>query len=283
MKQDEKLKRQAEKYVKKHSKDKKEPGKISFPYVVILIICVLAIGGSSAYMYKMYGKRGKAVKTYESMQTEVNDNNKDNKDVKKETEKEYDVPEKNLDFAKLKEENPDIYAWIYIPETNVDYPLVQHPTNDTYYLMHNLDGSYGYPACLYTEKANAKDFSDKNTVIYGHDMQDGSMFKTLHKFEDRAFFDANEFIYVYTENTTYVYKVYAAYKYSNIHLLNGIDTSTNENFLSYIRDSINTANVTGFVRNDISFDENSKLITLSTCQGYVSEQRYLVQGVLVQQ
>ena len=69
-----------------------------------------------------------------------------------------------VDFDKLQTEtNADIYAWIYIPDTNIDYPVLQHPTDDTRYLNYNIDGSKGYPGCIYTEKANAKDFSDFNT------------------------------------------------------------------------------------------------------------------------
>ena len=101
------------------------------------------------------------------------------------------IPEKNIDWAELKSENPDIYAWIYIPGTNVDYPILQHPDEKSYYLDHNIDGSEGYPGCIYTQNVNSKDWMDPNTVIYGHNMNDGSMFHDLHKFEDNAFFDEN--------------------------------------------------------------------------------------------
>ena len=61
---------------------------------------------------------------------------------KTEDEEKYNIPEKNLDFENLRTtQNADIYAWINIPETNVDYPIVQNPTDDFFYLMHNLDGS----------------------------------------------------------------------------------------------------------------------------------------------
>ena len=69
----------------------------------------------------------------------------------------------------------------------MNYPIVQS-AYDSYYLNHMIDGKEGYPGSIYTEKINAKTFSDFNTVIYGHDMKDGSMFKDLHKFEDATFF-----------------------------------------------------------------------------------------------
>ena len=58
-----------------------------------------------------------------------------------------------------------MYAWIYVPGTNVDYPVLQHPTDDAYYLEHNMDGSKGLPGCIYTESVNTKDFTDR-TLFY---------------------------------------------------------------------------------------------------------------------
>ena len=68
-------------------------------------------------------------------------------------------------FEELQAVNPDIYAWITVPGTVIDYPILQHASDNTYYLMHNIDGSYGYPGCIYTENMNSKDFTDNNTVI----------------------------------------------------------------------------------------------------------------------
>ena len=62
-------------------------------------------------------------------------------------------------FEELQAVNPDIYAWITVPGTVIDYPILQHASDNTYYLMHNIDGSYGYPGCIYTENMNSKDFT----------------------------------------------------------------------------------------------------------------------------
>lgn len=102
------------------------------------------------------------------------------------------------DFGQLHEQNEDIYAWIVVPGTQVDYPLLQSET-DNYYLDYNLDHIKGYPGCIYTNQCNRKDFSDYNTVLYGHNMKNGSMFGSIHSFEDETFFDGHPYIYVYTE------------------------------------------------------------------------------------
>lgn len=263
----------------------KEKTQFKFKIVVysILLIVFVAIFGYCTFELGMkYGNRKEAKKNMTELQSSVNDVD-ETTTPKTEDEEKYNIPEKNLDFENLRAtQNADIYAWINIPETNVDYPIVQNPTDDFFYLMHNLDGSYGYPGCLYTELQNSKDFTDKNTVIYGHDMSDGTMFKTLHNFEDQSFFDSHRYIYVYTEAKTYVYEIFAAYTFSSIHLLNGYDISTDESFIYYVNEALATAHQTGHVREGIDIDgATSKIITLSTCEGMSKNQRYLVQGVLV--
>ena len=59
--------------------------------------------------------------------------------------------------------NPDVYAWITVPGTEIEYPILQHPSDNSYYFMHNIDGSYGYPGCIYTENLNSKDFTDNKS------------------------------------------------------------------------------------------------------------------------
>ena len=92
-----------------------------------------------------------------------------------------------VDWEGLREVNTDVYAWITVPGTVIDYPILQHATDNTYYLYYNIDGSYGYPGCIYTENLNSKDFTDNNTVIYGHNMKDGTMFTDLLKTDIRKY------------------------------------------------------------------------------------------------
>ena len=85
------------------------------------------------------------------------------------------------DFRALKAQNPDIYAWLYIPGTDINYPVCQS-TNDVYYLTHNTQGGLDANGALYTESAyNGKGFTDPVTVIYGHNMRSGKMFGNLEE------------------------------------------------------------------------------------------------------
>lgn len=127
-----------------------------------------------------------------------------------------------IDFKALKEINPDIYAWIVIEDTAIDYPVACREGDDTFYLHHDLYGDPKYAGCIYSEDKNAKDFSDPLTVLYGHNMRNGSMFQNLHKFENPEFFDKHPEFYVYTANHRYTYRVFAAYAFDNRHLLNAL-------------------------------------------------------------
>ena len=147
---------------------------------ILFAICVIVAGIAIGYLILYYTKLVKNEKKYDEVVKEV---------VKEEVKKEpqEDAYTSPIDFKKLQEQNPDVYAWIEIPGTNVNYPIMRHPTDDAYYLDHTIDGTAGLPGSIYTENYNNKEFTDFNTVIYGHDMRDGTMFKDLHKYEDEEF------------------------------------------------------------------------------------------------
>lgn len=191
------------------------------------------------------------------------------------------VPEKNLDWEKLWDTNEHIYGWIYIPNTNVDYPVLQHPTDDSYYLDYNLDGSKGYPGCIYSEhRYNSTNWDDFNTLLYGHNMKNGTMFKTLHYFEDSKFFEENRYIYIYTPEHTYVYDIFGAYTYSNKHILATYHFQTDTNRQTYLDEVFAIRDMSAHFREGVEVTPEDYLLTLTTCTGN-SSTRYLVQGVLV--
>ena len=179
--------------------------------IILMLILIVILGKWGYGKYVEY----RSAKLYEDMMNQVNNTSDNNQqpaegmDTEVNTEEinteetdtedsslpdDVDIPQKNLDWESMHGLNKDIYAWITIPNTQIDYPILQHETDDSYYLSHNMDGSKGYPGCIYTEKANYKDFLDFNTVIYGHNMKSGMMFRNLHDFEDRTFFDNNKYI-----------------------------------------------------------------------------------------
>lgn len=191
-----------------------------------------------------------------------------------------DIPDKEPDFASLQAEvNPDIYAWVYIPDSTIDYPILQHPEDNSYYLNYNIDGSKGRPGCIYTENYNTKDFTDHNTVVYGHNMRNGTMFAGLHSYEDSEFFQSHPYIYIYTPEEVFVYRVFGAYEFSNIHLLAGYDTTTEEGFGAYLKDVKEVRSMNCNFDRVEEVTEQDRILTLSTCAKNKPDSRYLVQGV----
>ena len=197
------------------------------------------------------------------------------------------IPEKEVDFAALKEEvNEDIYAWIYIPDSDIDYPVLQHPTDNAFYLEYNIDGSKGRPGCIYTEDYNSKDFTDPNTVIYGHNITSSTkpgttMFHDLHKFEDSKYFEENPYVYIYTEEGLLVYEVFAAYVTGNEHVLFSCDFGLPSQYSKYLENIFEIQSTDANIREELTVTNENRILTLSTCVYGRKQNRYLVQGVLL--
>ena len=262
----------------------------------VLCVCFL-IGAlvSGIIFIKQIVDRERAEKQLEQLaeNTEVTEEIQEEKADTAEEEKESDllealreagipIPEKEIDFADLQENtNADIYAWIYIPDSMIDYPVLQHPADNNYYLTHNLDGSEGYPGCIYSENYNTKDFTDPNTVLYGHNMKKGTMFAGLHKFEDSQYFEEHPYVYIYTPEKLLVYEIFAAYEFTDEHLLYNYDFTNEVIFQDYLDDILNTRSMNCNLREDVEVTAADKILTLSTCISTKPDNRYLVQGVLL--
>ncbi|MCD7757613.1 MAG: class B sortase [Clostridiales bacterium] len=255
-------------------------------YRVVCIVCVVIFLAALGFLIRYLAIRQSANDAYASLQSasSVAEPEESQSDASAQEVLELEEEMKReIDFADLQANtNEDIYAWISIPDTNIDYPIVQHPTDDTYYLNYNLDGTAGLPGTIYTEKANAKDFSDFNTVIYGHNMQNGTMFQNLHNYSDGTFFEEHPYVYIYLEDFTLKYQVYAAYEYSDVHMLYAFDYSTEEGRQEFLDEIAGLRSLSYIYDEEVTVTTGSNVITLSTCVHNVPEKRFLVNAVLIQ-
>jgi sortase B len=213
---------------------------------------------------------------YDSVKLEVAEESKDDGDG--EEKEAYLSP---IDFAGLQAVNKDVYAWLTVAGTEIDYPLLQHPIDDTYYLNYRIDGSYGLPGCIYTESLNARDFSDQNTVIYGHNMKDGSQFAQLHKFRERGFFDDNREVVIYLPDRELHYQIFAAYIYDDRHLLYSFNFADPRVYAKYLEAIFDRDDNRSLVDKGIAVTADDRIITLATCIANEGDKRLLVQAVLV--
>lgn len=188
--------------------------------------------------------------------------------------------ENPIDFNSLLKKNDDIYSWIYIPNTNVNYPVCRHATDDNFYLDHDIYGNYSASGTIYSQFCNSRDYTDRVTVLYGHNMADGSMFADLHRFKDKEFFDEHKYIYIYTPERKLTYEIISAFTYDDRHIMNSFNFANDSVFNDYLAMIKNPRSVNSNTREEISLDLDDKIIVLSTCLNS-GEGRYLVQGVLV--
>ena len=113
-----------------------------------------------------------------------------------------------IDFAALKAANSEIVGWIYIPDTNVNYPVVQSKTSDYYYLTIDYKHRWSVSGSIFMSMVCSPDFSDIETLIYGHNMHNGEMFGKLKKYTDPKYLEAHQDLYILLpDGGTIKYKV----------------------------------------------------------------------------
>ena len=250
----------------------------------VFLLIFLAAAAFAVYYYVSQQKK-------EEVYDKLKENNKtEEPEVKEEPKQEpvQAVPEEPeaepvdipIDFAGLQEMNPEIYAWIRIPGTEVDYPIVQRPEDDAYYLDHTIEGAEGLPGSIYTESLNKKDFTDKNTVIYGHNMKDNTMFGSLKDYKDSAYMDEHSEVYIYTPEHIFTYKIFAAVTYDSRHIMVAFDFAQDEQYQAYLDSLSQVRNMESYINTDIPVTTADRIITMSTCNGN-NDQRFLVEAVLI--
>ena len=264
-------------------KDKKQIYKIL--YKVLVVISVIVIFFLTWLIYSNYFKNQDNLEEFIAETQIATYNVKQNDDTPDETLPEK-VTKKNNDeqinFKELKKTNEDLYGWIKIPNTKIDYPIAQSGKNmeEDFYLNKNIYKEYKFAGTIYSQKVNKKDFSDSITILYGHNMLNGSMFNNLLKYMNRNFFNENKEFYIYTEDNIYTYNVFAATDYDNEHILYKFDFTADKGINDFINSIYNSKYKNKNIRKDITVKNSDKLIVLSTCSNYDNDIRYLLVGVL---
>lgn len=138
-----------------------------------------------------------------------------------------------IDFASLKEQNPDIIAWVKIPNTNIDYPILWDGSNE-FYLKHDIDKKESVYGSIFLDAQSKPDFSSKHNLLYGHNMKNKSMFQNIILFKDREFFENNRDIYIYTEDKEYHLRTMACLYTDASNEKRKILFDTDEEFENYV-------------------------------------------------
>lgn len=263
----------------------RKKNKIIIVLIVLFALIFVAVGGYLVFRIINSASAGddysKIASSYASNITATQAT--ENTDNTNQTAESFTQPlaENPVNIPELQGENPDIYSWIYIPNTNVNYPVAQSAEDDNFYLEHDIYKGYSFPGTIYSQSCNKKDYSDRVTVLYGHNMLDGSMFASIHNFSDPDFFEENRYFYVYTEDRKLTYEVVSAYVYDDRHIMNSFNFLDDEVYAQWQQDALNPRSVSSNVRSGVELDLDDKMLVLSTCLNGGGDGRYLVQGVLV--
>ncbi|HFI0150115.1 TPA: class B sortase [Streptococcus suis] len=192
------------------------------------------------------------------------------------------VDQSTRDILKQKfHQNPDVYAWLKVEGTRIDYPVAQHPTDDGYYLSHDLDGNETYYGAIFTELVNTKTFNDPVTIIYGHAMIDDSMFGSLDYLADQQFFKDHTLIRIDTLTHHYEYEIMAAHPYTDDHLFHTFQMDSKEGMSQYLSTLKDRTTAYGGLYRPIETNiDKDRFLILSTCDAVSDSYRYVVTAKL---
>ena len=181
-----------------------------------------------------------------------------------------------VDFASLQQMNSDVVGWIYIPGTHVNYPIVQGSDN-SYYLNRLFTKQWNSSGAIFEDYRNASDFTDWHTIIYGHQMNNRTMFHDLKLYEDQEFYDQQPIGYLLTPQGTYLLEFFSGY-------VSSVDTNawdlnfTESSFASWLKDIQGRSAFTSQVQPGVG----DRIVTLSTCSSAFENARFVLHAVVRQ-
>ena len=179
-----------------------------------------------------------------------------------------------IDFDALYETSRDVVAWIYAPDTEINYPVAQARDN-SYYLRRLLNGKGAVCGTIFADYRCSADLSDWNTIIYGHQMDNGTMFGSLAGYRDQAYYEAHPVMYLYVPGQRYRLELIAGYVTNVNDPLYYLPSSREE------RDAVLAqALEKSTFRSGVTVGEDDRLVTLSTCAYDFNNARYVVIGRL---
>lgn len=240
----------------------------------LIMLAALALFCYSAYqLITIYLEYKRGTDEYEALEQYAGDleEPEEEEDVKTAQD---GVPEMEnpVDFAGLKAINDEIIGWLKVKALDLNYPITQAEDND-YYLHNTFEKEPNIAGCIFLEYQNKKDFSDKNSIIYGHNMKNGSMFGTLKRFYQDGVYDKSPYIWIYTPEMIYKYEIFSCQEVGATSDTYQLSFQDDEAFMEYI----DTAFEQSVVQSKVTVEPEDTIITLSTCTANQAT-RFVVQA-----
>lgn len=188
------------------------------------------------------------------------------------------VMENPIDFDGLLALNDELIGWLQVDAEGIDvnYPIMQAKDND-YYLHRTFEKTYNFAGCIFLDHLSKKTFTDRNSLVYGHNMKNGSMFGTLKKFKNEGVYESSPYFWIYTPDKIFQYEIFACQEVLNESKTYQLTFKDDKDFLDYVK----AAKDNSYVKNNVEVSKDDKIVTLSTCTGNDAT-RFVVQGKLIE-
>ena len=252
---------------------------------LILLLASLAVFAFAAWkLFGIYTEYHQGTETYEELQDYVQEpKGKDDSSTADDDDSEKGTGDAGnvylqVDFEGLKKVNPDVIAWIQILALDISYPVVQGKDNYCY-LHHMFDGQENKNGSIFVDYHNQPDFSDSNTIVYGHNMKNGSMFGTLDRYQDQSLYQQYPYFYIYVQGSILEYQIISCYAGRNGSAGYTYSFPESEDFKKFVDTVLSYSGYdTG-----VTVMDSDHIVTLSTCVNTDNRNyRYLIHGKLVQ-
>lgn len=182
-----------------------------------------------------------------------------------------------IDVEKLVEINDDYVAWIYLPGTLLDYPVVQGEDNE-FYLKRMFNGESNSCGTIFVDARNLPKFRESNTLMYGHHMRNGTMFKAISYYEEQDYFEAHPYLLIVTPDAHYLVEQIAGYTTDSSDHCYDIALSDFKDMSYYLTKARQKSDFDSTVE----VVKGDRLVTLSTCAYAFEDARYITIGKLTQ-
>lgn len=165
-----------------------------------------------------------------------------------------------IDFTSLQEINSETAGWIEIPDTMICYPMV-HTSDNLYYLTHTFRKETNKAGSIFIETANKADFSDLHTIIYGHNMKDGSMFAGLKEYKKESYWESHPYVYVDLADGSHCYEIFSCHDAPVTDISYTVGYAADDKYASFL----DTLKASSLYDTGVSVGTEDSVITLSTC------------------
>lgn len=261
----------------KNPKKKKKAGDVVLTIVLIAAICVFCYAAYNLYhIYTEYKKGSDEYNSIAQMAVTERDPDQDAEEAEAAGPDGPTLrPPLDIDFESLRKINTDVIGWIYVEALDgVSYPVVKGKDNEEYLHM-TYEKNYNFAGTIFIDYENKPDFSDCNTLVYGHNMKNGTMFGQLKNFsKDDSAYNKSKYFWIFTPEKIYRYEIISAYT-------TAVDSDTytlfkgpGQEFVDYMNKIVSYSDIKT-TPGELSVED--KIVTLSTCTGNEST-RYVVQG-----